>query len=227
MKKVIIGGPVRARGWVLPRWFEAVRALEVPEGVLVETAFLLSPSEDDTKDIVTWNADYVIFDSEAGRTVEEIEGHFWGGSSYDYMARIRNDWLDFAWAQGADYVFSLDSDILLPPTALVSLLERIGERPGVVSPALNLGQHGLAWNVMAWSNPDVPGQAYRPDGVEPAEGYADIVCAALLMDQTASAVRFAAHPQGEDIGFCIDAHRKGVARWWAKEVLCDHLMRRC
>ena len=84
MVKVIVGCPVKGREWVLPRWFESVRAQEAVD-TLIETMLLVSPDDDETRAIAIREADYVIFDDAPGRTQHEIEGHYWGPQSYGYM----------------------------------------------------------------------------------------------------------------------------------------------
>jgi hypothetical protein len=220
---LVIGMLCKDRAWVLPDWFRAV----YEQGVECDIVVLVSPSEDGTEQIVIDQGVHVIKDDRPGRNTMEIDGHLWGSmDTYAYMADIQNQLVQEAVDRDADYFFSLDSDIILPPNAIVDLVGYMeGGHPGVCAPAVNLTTGDTAWNTMSWTNRDFPGMACRHIGT-PAGGQADVVLAAMLMDRWGMEARYQAHEQAQDVGYCLMAERMGIPRWWVPEVRCQHLMRR-
>lgn len=220
---LIVGAPCKDRAWVLPEWFDALHG----QGVEMEILCLVSASEDGTEAICAEEGATILVDERPGRSTSEIDGHLWGNAeTYQYMASLRNRLTDEAITRDADYFFSLDTDIILPPGGLKQLLDYAADHPGVVSPALNMVTGGgTAWNTMNWVDREYPNMAIRPQQ-EPRSGAADIIMAAMLLDRTGMECLWQPHGQGEDVGFCIDAHIRQVPRWWLREVHCDHLMRR-
>jgi hypothetical protein len=219
---LVVGCPCKDRAWVLPEWFDALYG----QGIELEVICLVSASEDGTEAMLAEEGATVIMDDRPGRNTTEIDGHLWGsGATYQYMASLRNQLTDEAIARDADYFFSLDSDIILPPGGLKQLLDYAADHPGVVSPAVNMTVGSTAWNTMDWTDKQFPTMAIRPQH-EPRSGPADVIMAAMLLDRTGMECLWQPHGQGEDVGFCIDAHLKQVPRWWFPEVRCQHLMRR-
>jgi GT2 family glycosyltransferase len=222
---VIIGMLAKDRAWVLPEWFASVWSQQVDGEV--EIVSLVSPSEDDTEQIIIDQGVHVIKDDRPGRTTMEVDGHLWGSmETYEYMADIQNQLVDYACEQHCDYFFSLDSDIILPPNAIQNLINYMeAGHPGVAAPAVNLAVGEVAWNTMTWVHRDFPYMATRDVGT-PVEGPADVVLAAMMMDRQGMRCRYEAHQQAHDVGFCVRADEMLIPRWWVPQIRCQHLMRR-
>lgn len=222
--KLVIGMPVMNRGWILPQWFEAVEQQGVEHTVLA----LLSPSDDDTEQILKDHGAEILEHQEPSpRTAFEIDNHVWGNMpKYQYMADLRNGLCFAASLMGADYFFSLDSDIILPPDGLKKLLTYAERHPGVVAPAVNMSIGSVSWNVMDWVDPTNPNMAERKDReIKPRQR--DVIMAAMLLDRNAMKVcQWEAHTGGEDVGFSVHAWRNEIPLWWNPEVRCQHIMRR-
>lgn len=225
--KILIACPIKDRAWAIPYWYAGIEANALhPDFNEVTVAALVSPSEDRTEEALEALGVEILHDSEPGRPPHEIDGHMWGViGKFEYMARLRNRLVDFAIQGDFDYLFSLDSDIVLPAHGLEQLLYFSRTHPGVVAPSVNMAQgHGVVWNVMNWSNPVFPGLVNRETA--PEAGQADVVMAAMLLDRSALECRWEAHMAGEDIGFCLQAEELGVKRWWMPEIRCQHFMNR-
>ena len=219
---VLVACPIKDRAWAIPHWYQGLD--ENADAANIHMLALLSPSEDNTEQVLKEYNIEVVYDDEPGRPVHEINDHQWGLiSKFEYMARLRNRLVDIALEGDYDYFFSLDSDIVLPKYGLMKLLHYMKTHPGVCSPSVNMVQSGVAWNVMNWTNPGVAFAANRTR--IPQEGRADIIMAAMLLDKKGLECRWAAHMAGEDVGFCLDAESQGIPRWWYPEVRCQHLMR--
>jgi len=218
MANLIIGAPVKDRAWSLPAWHEGLRASGCP------IVCLLSRSEDDSRSVLEALGVEVVEDPEEGRPVQEIDGHVWnkGQSVFGYMARLRNRLLDLMIEREAQYFLSLDSDIVLPPNAIRDLLA-VMERTGadVISPAVATCFDPVEWNTMNWGT---DGRAWR-HYIPQVTGPVDVVMAAMLLNRRAmESCRWMSHPQGEDIGFCLLAEKRGISRWWVPEMACTHMM---
>lgn len=219
--KLVVGCPVKDRAWILPDWFSALES----QGVDYEALFILSPSEDDTEAILKEHEATILWDERPGRPLYEIDQHCWGSvDNYDYLSSMRNRMVEEAMARGADYFFSLDSDIILPPGGLKQLLRFAQGKEGVFSPRVNLATGQVANNVMQWDQ-NTPELANR-DVAWPPSGQVDVVMAAMLLDRVGMQCRWSSHPQGEDIGFSLDAYTKHIKLWWLGELRCDHWMHR-
>lgn len=220
--KIVVGCPVKDRAWILPWWFEAIRAQKID----VEIYCLYTASEDDTELILKDNDAHVIHDLREGRKRNDIDRHIWGlPGNYQYMADLRNDLLQLVIERAdPDYFFSLDSDIILPEHGLERLLTFAQNHAGIVAPAVNM-IHGVPpqWNVMIWDEKYRPGTAHRST-MSNSGAPVDVIMAALLFSREALECRWRFHTQGEDLGLCIDAAKKTVTRWWLPSVRCDHWM---
>jgi hypothetical protein len=225
--KLIIGCPIKDRAWCLPEWFAATEGQPL-DGVEVEYLFVLSTdTSDNTEAVLKEHTDNVLYDISPGRSQRDIDGHVWGAMHhYQYMCHLRNGLLREAADMGADYFFSLDSDIILPPEGLKRVLDYARLHRGVTAPAVSMSWGQTAWNTMSWVDRNHPNMAERTL-VPPVTGQRDVVMAAMLLDRSAlDQCSWAPHQQGEDIGFCVQAWKLRVPLWWMAEVRCQHLMRR-
>lgn len=220
--KIVVGAPIKDRAWVIPEWHQAI----VNQSIDVEIIALVSVSEDKTVELLDDRGVEVAYDFEDGRSTGEIDGHVWGaGNTYEYMASLRNKLTQWAIEKDADFFFSLDSDIILPPDGLRVLLEYAQTRVGVLSPAVNMTIGQTVWNTMDWVDRNRPSLANRIS--QNLYSYqADVVMAAMMLDRSAMECKWQSHQQGEDVGFCLDAEARRIPRWWIPEVQCDHLMRK-
>jgi hypothetical protein len=220
--KILIGCPIKDRGWCLPSWYEGIE----DQGLEVEVITILSPSADNTELLLKERNIEILYDDDPGRPPQEIDGHVWHAVQYAYMARLRNQLLDWATAAEADYFLSLDSDIVLSANALSALIAFNQSHPGVVAPAVNMSSgNSVAWNTMNWTNPNAPRLATR--GSPPTSGKVDVIMAAMLFDRRSIAqCRWQDNNQGEDVGFCLDAEARGINRYWLSEIRCAHRVRK-
>jgi len=221
--KVVVGMPVKERAWCLRDWFAALESQGVEHTVLA----LLTPSEDETEQILKDHGAEIMYDTTGGRKIRDIEGHVWGKmETFAYMADMRNELVQWAKDLEADYFFSLDSDIILDENVLPRMLKYAETHPGVIAPAVSMSPTTTAWNTMSWVDRRFPNLPADRASERPKTGQRDIVMAAMMLDRSAMGVQWKAHQAGEDIGFCIDAWHKQVPLWWIAELQCIHLMQR-
>jgi hypothetical protein len=224
MPDILIAAPVKDRAWIIPEWYDHLISQEVEADIYF--AALYSPSEDNTRELLLERDVKVIEDSEPGRPVREINSHMWGHQTdFAYMARLRNELITYASDAGFDYFFSVDTDILMPEGSLQKMISF--DKPGILAPALKMGVAPVGqppiWNIMQWVDKDRADYASHVR-MPNTDGTADVIMAALLFDRSSLDCRWQTHPQGEDIGLCMDAQRRQVGRYWLGDLVCEHVM---
>lgn len=190
MTRVLVGAPVRERAWILPTWLAAIEAQRV-DGLDVDVCCFWErdPADEETYQILRDAGATILIDDRlvSPRTARDVVEHRWGEMAmYEHMAIMRNLIASYAERNRYEYLFSLDTDIILhgprplpvaptvdsdgaplpadPFTETPELcdLERflVGLGPhDVVGPLVNMDRrpYHLRWNYMNWVNDfDVP-----------------------------------------------------------------------
>jgi len=227
---IVFGCPIKNRAWIVPRWLESIhnQYLLADNDITYDILCILSPSDDNTEALLLGGGADVVYHLADGRPASAIVGHHWGDlASYTYMASLRNLLLDHAAARNPTYFFSWDSDILLPPATLEKLIECEQAQPGIYAPSVSMSQDGTHLNTMQWQARDrqgIPIQAHRtPPPRHTAQ--VDVIMAAMLIERRFFHVKWAPHPQGEDVGYSLNADRLSVPLYWVPEIRGTHIMR--
>jgi hypothetical protein len=223
--EVMIASPVRNRAWILPEFLAALDGIDYPPERL-RYYFLLNDSVDCSGDILrAWAA------GRPNAAVEQVDRGVAGWNRYtlphyDYgnLAWLRNRILDRFLASGASHLFTVDSDVLVPPHALRALLAADKDViAGVIAnlPGLTVEQSPVH-NFLFRAGDLYRHQATVPDG--PFE--VDLTGAVILIRRAvpAAGVRYEARPWGEDVGFCEQAKAHGFRLWCHGGVRCRHRM---
>jgi cellulose synthase/poly-beta-1,6-N-acetylglucosamine synthase-like glycosyltransferase len=221
MTKVLIGCPVRDRGWVIHRHLEALKKIRVPEGVEVEFLYVLNDSTDNTKDILEqYGVPYVEYNT--GR--EGYTRQKYNPANYGHLAEIRNYFIDRFLETDADYLFSIDSDIIVPEEALEVLLaddkdiismilcNQPGDMPRRAHNVMNEDPSGMMVHILSY-----PLEQVFPCDLTGA-------CYLIKREVLQAGVRYAQDPQGEDIPFCRQAKRLGFGIFCDSRVKPIHVM---
>lgn len=235
--KLLISLPVYKRSWILPLWFSLIEKQEGLSMSDVGFSFQLAPYEEDkeTHDVLfDWFSSNPKVSSFVLNTISDIphrhhdDGHrYWDGKEYNKMTLMRNALLDTANALEPDFLFSLDSDILLEnPDSINRLISYC--KPGTaVSPLMFMTHHGVNYpSVMSWV--DKPGgRAFRD-----LNNYklgtifkADIIMAAVMMSPEAyNKTRYQHHHQGEDLGWSFSCYQNNIDLYSVSNLYCPHIM---
>lgn len=220
---VLIGCPVRNRARVLPAYLASLEALDYPPDRL-RFAFVLNDSVDASEAMLRAFARQrptALLHRDLGFPRWQ-RGHY----SYANLALLRNLLIEEALRSGADYLFSVDSDVLPPPHALRRLLDASRAIVGARVPNdLHLpGEHWRCNFLCA----DERGRlrhprTFPPDALLPV----DVVGAAVLIARPVleAGCRYAPAPTGEDEGFCRQAKAAGFQPWVDTGLVCRHMMR--
>ena len=233
---IVFGCPVANRAWILNDWLDAIE-LQVAgdEEHRWRPVCVYTPSEDDTEAILRERHVVLLDGGGWSRPVNETVDHRWPIEHFEHMARWRNQLLDYCIEVEAEWFFSVDSDIILPPGATKTLLGELQlalkQGFGAIAPLVNMATHldagSVAWNWMDWvDGRGVSAQAYRSGRVMPEHPFrVDVIMAAMLIHRTVFKVKWHEHEQGEDIGWSYNAAQQGVRLAVDPTVVCNHIMR--
>ncbi|PYE51419.1 hypothetical protein HUB98_05380 [Paenibacillus barcinonensis] len=191
MNNVFIGSPVRNRAWVLERHLHSLHQ----QAVQKQFKYILNDSEDQTEIILqNHHIPYVSHD------MGTAHGHLRGQYSYAHLAKLRNRLLEEFLKSDCEYLFSVDTDIVIPPHSLQQLINNdkhicamlIRNHPQIKAHnALIQGRH-----VPEFSK-----------GVIPVDWTGAVYL--IKREVIAAGVRYAEHTSGEDAAFCEHARALG------------------
>jgi hypothetical protein len=224
--RVAIGSIVRNRAWVLPDYLSALQSMQmIPErGYL----FIENDSEDETQSILSNFAD----NEEAFARVALVKTgvQSWDHHQYDYanLASLRNRLLEWFLTTGADFLMSVDSDVIVQPDTFEKLCETYQSTGGIVGasicnvPGAELDGH-TPGNFMILEN-----GAYRHPTVYPMSGAyeVDLTGAVYLIPRWVieQGARYDDNSQGEDVPFCASAKELGCPIHMNMDAQCEHRM---
>lgn len=241
MTHVLIGGLVHDRPQV-ECYLRHLRELDT-EGLEISWAFVLDGVDE---------PDWCDLWPEGARFLDGPPGPHWDRKALDkpacyaHLADLRNLLRAHALEVGADYLLSVDSDIIAPPDVLKRLLA--SGKPwvaGLVSNREPGQEDGRTFNVFKvklsgpqpflqhfqpmgtgahgnpWPGPEGAGQDPRDTLVPSVPLCVGAVC--LYQATLLRCATFAGHRWGEDIGFARQAFSAGYSGWYLP-LRCEHLM---
>lgn len=122
MKKILIAAPVHQTEEIFEYYLQGLDWLVLPQGYEVDKLFVLHNSENLIKLCEKHRAMYGILNDKKSYKVDE-ETHHWDNQVIDTIANIKNSLMRFALDNGYDYIFFVDSDLVLHPVTLSKLIE--------------------------------------------------------------------------------------------------------
>lgn len=233
--KLIIGCPIYKRDWIFPVWAAAVERQSVP---MQDIGFVFVASSNDEKTVSflqKWKDAHkevpvfdIVFKDDIAHHEHGQNSRQWTMSKYYNMISLRNCLLENVRKYNPDFFFSLDSDIILQNSSTVELLiSHIKDGADAVSPLMYMTPFGTDFpSVMSWL--DEPGKKAKRTKEYPIGTYfkSDIIMAAKMMSKPVyQNVNYIFHSQGEDLGWCSDAHQKGYNNLYsASYIYAPHIM---
>lgn len=225
LTSVMIGCPVRNRAWILPYYLEAMEKLDYPQE-LIEYGFIINNSVDDTEKILQ---DFSL--RHPGQVKIHVHNfatpsrHQRGYYNLSNLAVLRNIFIDLFLASSSKYLFSVDSDIIVPSHSLRYLLD--DERDVTAALVCNghqIGDRGI-FNILNQNNKGsyVHIRDFPVDQIFPV----DCTGAAYLIKRTVLAgtgIRYTAERGSEDIAFCEQVREHGLEIACDPRVICEHFM---
>jgi GT2 family glycosyltransferase len=223
--KVAIGCVVRDRGWILNEYLQALKRIDYTNKLYI---FLENDSKDDTKEIlskITLDGPKLIRSIETGSSYGERELH--SADAFANLAYVRNQFVELFLNTDAEYLLSVDSDILVPPNILKRLMPddkkliisaAISNIPGAVLDGKINGNFMIQYGPACFIHPP----QYPLTGCMDV----DVIGSVYLIPRQVleDGVRYAQHPQGEDIGFCLQAKEGGYRMQVMLDLMCEHRM---
>jgi len=224
---VMVGAPVRDRAWILPTYLEHIYNLNYDKKKII-LCFVINDSRDASESIINkWLAEYgeeysstIVVHCNQGQIPDE-RTHYVREKIYHTLSIVRNKFLDTALRSRADYLFSVDSDILVQPETLNELLKSDKD---IVAAQI--------WNDASKRYPNILMKnkagtiRHYFDFPKNSLFKCDVTGAVYLISRRVleAGVRYGYHRQGEDITFCEDAKAKRFTIWANTSVCCDHIM---
>lgn len=232
---LIIGCPIYKRDWIFAYWAAAIEKQTVD---LSKIGFVFITSSNDEKTIHYINLwknlhpEIPYFELIPKDDVTHHEhtenSRQWTMSKYHNMVALRNTLLSEVRKIQPNYFFSLDSDVIIQnPMTIELLVSHIQDGADAVNPLMFMTPFGIDFpSVMTWV--DEPGKKAKRVSNYPLGNYfrSDIIMAAKMMSKdTYNNVDYIFHSQGEDLGWCADAHKKGFHNLYsASYIYAPHIM---
>ncbi len=233
--KLLIGCPIYKRDWIFSSWAAAIERQSIDLSK-IGFVFITSSNDENTYQCInTWKKIHPEIPYLETVPKDDIVHHEhsnnsrqWTMSKYYNMISLRNSLLNEVRKIQPDYFFSLDSDIILQNSKSIELLiSHIQDGADAVSPLMFMTPFGIDFpSVMSWI--DDPGKKAMRLSNYPLGTYfkSDIIMAAKMMSKDVyNNVDYTFHTQGEDLGWCADAHKKGFKNLYsASYIYAPHIM---
>ena len=120
LKKIMIAAPVYQHTGIFIEYLNSLNHLVIPDDYEIHKYFILTNSPE-LEQFLSPN-EYEI-DNQDFKTKKEKGSHFWDTEHFNSVMQARNKILKKAREDNYDYLFSVDSDILLHPKTLKYLLD--------------------------------------------------------------------------------------------------------
>ena len=226
MKKILITAPLRQETDIFLEYQKGLDALEVPEGYAVSRFFVVN----DCREVIPFieNAEWT--ETETGEAYEKTgNDHLWTLDLMRKMSGLRNMTIRKMLDGGYDYWFSVDTDIVLDPRTLKTL---IGADKDIVSEIFwTKAPSGFYW-CNAWMADQSAGMP--EDWKKPGLYRCGMTGALTLVKRKVfeAGVDYTQIPnirtalRGEDRHFCVRAACAGFEMWIDSHCPAEHLYTR-
>ncbi len=211
MSRIVIGCPIKNRGWILPEYLKALEAIDYHNK---EYLMYENDSTDDTLIQLRNHKSASIYNlySAWPSTTPGSERTEYGKNEYAHLANVRNRFLELFLDTKGDYLLSIDSDIIVHANIINELLPYADSKTIVGAAVCNLPNQKIdgrtACNFMVeYGNVFVHPQGYAPKGLYNA----GVIGACYMIPRKAieDGIRYGPDRQGEDIFWCRQAKVKG------------------
>lgn len=225
MKQVLVGCPVRDRGWILNEYIAAVNeATSQLENFEFHFIFLVSPQDDSFFSVDLPEGSFIYYSDETDEDYAYKRN--WGITRYEDMAAIRNQLLGYVRALDPDYFISLDSDILIHRDSLVNMFTELETNTdySALGGKVYLSESGRnATNYGYWLGPDTYNFSRQDSDLLMT---VDILMAFKIMNREAYHVDYEAHKLGEDLGWSKKMREAKLRMRWDGRITNKHVFER-
>lgn len=226
--RVMIAAPARNRAWILPRYLDALAALDYPRDFLLFHWIVNDSTDDSLRLLQEWCAGRpraMVHQEDTGRTESEYAGalRLAGPRSraYPILADLRNCIREWVLVSGVDYLLSVDTDILVRPDTLRRLLSH---QVDVVAALVDNGHR--AHNFLSWDSRT--GDFYRRPAQHISQDWLTNVgltgACCLYSRRALGAGTWGVGVTGEDEGFARCMLDVGIDQWVDGGHQLEHVM---
>jgi cellulose synthase/poly-beta-1,6-N-acetylglucosamine synthase-like glycosyltransferase len=213
----MIGAPIqRNRAWIIQDYLNHIYQLDYPKDD-IHIAFFLNGTPKDCTGEYVFEFKSKFGDQYARCDIWAMDDDNDDGNrskrNYNHFAKIRNIWLSMR-RKTDDYIFSVDSDILVPKDSLKTLLSN--DLDIVAAPIINFScPVGQQYNFLFKTNGSnaKPNEPTYSSGTEMPDNIIEVdatgACMLLNRDVLTAGAYYGYHYQGEDIFFCDKAQNLG------------------
>ena len=214
--RILIAAPLKQSVGIFREYQDALDRLIIPDGVSVDRYFIVNDCDEVIPEI---RGDYRVINT-GDRYEKAVNDHIWTGANLDKMPRLRNACIQRVLDGGYDYLFSIDTDLILQPETLVTLLDADKD---IVSEIFWTNGWCNAWMYDQYGGAD-------PGWANPGLYQCGMTGALTLMKAEVfkAGVNYSPIPNlrklwGEDRSFCIRAACHGFEMWVDSHFPAEHL----
>ena len=215
-KKILIGTPIidkKMYSW--KQYVEGIKGLKLPDGYQAHVLIVDTSDEPNTLKIPVQDEHFFYVHFPAERPMDKVVG-------------ARNVILANATAGGYDYVFFVDSDVMVPTDALITLFDHpleyqiiSGFYPGMDDMGLPTAT-GMRYNGFTY----VPLKEHELKGTQKVD-LIGLGCALIHKDLFKLQFRCERGPfksllKSEDMCYCEDLRKAGITIYFDTDVICKH-----
>ena len=163
MKKILITAPTRQDPKIFKEYLWSLNRLEIPEGYEVYKYFYLHNSKNLIKFLKP--NEYEIFNDNS-ILEESNKTHIWKNDNFSAVSKMRTMALEKARNEKYDYIFSVDTDVILHKMTLCDLLAR--EKDIISKIYWTAWNSDMPWNFMpnCYDGKKRNGTLYYNDGIQ-------------------------------------------------------------
>jgi len=122
--KILLCAPVNEKEEIFVEYLESLRRLAIPDNFFVDKLFFLHNSERLIKYLnKDFKENYCTYNNDNKYVKDELT-HRWQDDNFSDVANMKNALLQFAIVNNYDYIFFVDSDLILHHKTLVNLVEQ-------------------------------------------------------------------------------------------------------
>lgn len=205
MIRVLLAAPLRQDVRIFREHQESIDRLKPPEGVVLDRLYVVNDCPEVIPEI---RGDYIV--ANTGDFYDKTEDdHLWTADNLTKMHGLRNMTIRRALTGGYDYLFSVDTDLVLHPDTLVTLMAAGRD---IVSELFYTNGWANAWREGQYTPPD-------PEWKMPGLYRVGMTGACMLVRRNVleAGVDYSPIPNlgmwGEDRHFCIRAAVHGFDLW--------------
>ena len=215
MIRVLLAAPLRQDVRIFREHQESIDRLKLPAGVVLDRFYVVNDCPEVIPEI---RGDYVVANTGDfyGKTADE---HLWTAENLIKMHGLRNRTIRVALSGGYDYLFSVDTDLVLHPDTLVTLM---ATGKDIVSELFYTNGWANAWREGQYTPPE-------PEWKTPGLYRVGMTGACMLVRRNVLEAGVDYSPVsnlgmwGEDRHFCIRAAVHGFGLWTDTHCPPEHL----